>query len=127
VSTDLHRLVNEFRSLLERGETLLAIERFYAPDVCIFDNRTLARAGRDACLAYEREQLAGQTEPPRFRFQSMAINEADGVVFLEYILRFTGADSRPMRLEQVSVQHWRRGLIMGERLYYEGVIDEGDE
>lgn len=119
--------MTELRALLERGETLLAIERFYAPDVCIFDNRTLARAGREACLVYEREQLAAQPEPPRFRFQSMAINEADGVVFLEYTLRFTGAEARPMRLEQVSVQHWHRGLIMEERLYYEGVIDEGDE
>jgi hypothetical protein len=32
-----------------------------------------------------------------------------------------------MRVEQVSVQRWHRGLIIEERLYYEGVVDEGDE
>lgn len=125
--TELRTAVGEWRQLLERGETLLAIERFYAPDVCIFDNRSLIRAGRETCLLYEREQLAAQPEPPRFRFRSMAINEADGVVFFEYTLRFVGADARPMRVEQVSVQRWHLGLITEERLYYEGVIDEGDE
>lgn len=127
MNSELQQAVAELCALLSRGETLAVIERFYAPDVVVFENRTLARSGREACLRYEREQLGQQPEPPRFRFLSTAVNEVDGVVFLEYTLRFMGPDQRPMRLEQVSVQHWHRGLILEERHYYEGVVDEGEE
>lgn len=127
VAHDLHRWAGDVRALLEAGDTLTLIERFYAPDVCVFENRALARSGRDACLAYERKQLAKQPEPLRVRVQSMAVNAQDGVVFMEYTLRFMGPEQRPMRLEQVSVQRWHRDRIVEERFYYEGVVDEGDE
>lgn len=127
MTTALHQSVTDLCALLEAGDTLAVIERFYAPDACVFENRMLARSGRDTCLVYEREQLGKQPEPPRFRIQSLAINEADGVVFLEYVVRFMGPEQRPMRMEQVAVQQWHRGLIAEERFYYEGVVDEGDE
>jgi ketosteroid isomerase-like protein len=103
-----------------------AILRFYSPDACVFENRQLARAGRERCAEYERKQLEAQPEPPRFRFGKVAVDERDGVAFLEYSIRFV-SDGRPMRLDQVAVQQWERGLIAHERYYYEGVIDEGDE
>lgn len=126
-TTELHQAVAELCALLERGDTIAVIEKFYAPDACVFENRQLARGGRDACLEYERAQLTSQPEPPRFRVHATAVNATDGVVFLEYTLRFMGPEERPMRMEQVSVQQWHRGLIIAERFYYEGVIDEGDE
>ncbi len=127
MTSPLSQAVTDLRRLLEAGDTLALIERFYASDVCVFENHVLARAGRDACLLYEREQLSKQVAPPTFVVKATAINETDGVVFIESTLRFTGPDARPMRLDQVSVQRWHRGLISEERFYYEGVIDEGDE
>lgn len=122
----LRERVQEYRSLLESGQTLEAIARFYAEDVCVFENRELARAGRAACLAYEREQLAAQPSPPRFRVRRMAVDEAEGVAFLEYVVRFTSAEGRPMRLEEVAVQRWDGTHIAEERFYYDGFVDEGD-
>lgn len=126
VAEPLHKRVDAFIGLLEAGRTLEAIEQFYADDVCVFENRTLARAGRQACLAYEREQLAGQPHPPQIRVSRKAIDTLTDTVFLEYTLRFVGAEGRPMCLEEVAVQSWGRGVISSERFYYAGLVDEGD-
>jgi ketosteroid isomerase-like protein len=122
----LKQAVLDFRALLESGRSLEAMERYYAEEVCIFENRELARAGRAKCVAFERDQLARQPRPPEFRFRRIAVDEAAGVAFLEYVLRFVGPDARPQRLEQVAAQTWEKGRIVEERFYYEGVVDEGD-
>jgi ketosteroid isomerase-like protein len=119
--------VDRFCELLQRGEPLRAMEQFYATDVCVFENRTLARAGREQCLAYEREALARVRETPSFKLHRHAVNENAGVAFLEYTVRFVTSEGRPMRLEEVSVQTWDGDRIANERFYYEGVVDEGDE
>lgn len=123
----LRTAVAEFRALLEKGQMVEAAERYYAEDVCVFENRELARAGRAKCIAFEREQLAKQPKAPHFRFRRMAVDDASGAAFLEYVLRFTGNGGRPQRLEMVAVQSWERGKIVEERFYYEGLIDEGDD
>jgi ketosteroid isomerase-like protein len=135
-ASPLRRAVQAFRTLLEQGKTVEAVEQYYAVDVCVFENRELARAGRAKCLAYEREQLARQPKPPEFRFKRVAVDggdavahlgdESTGVAFLEYVLRFTGEGERPQRLELVAAQSWEKGKIVEERFYYEGVVDEGD-
>jgi hypothetical protein len=119
--------VRAYARLLAEGRSLEALERYYAPEVAVFENRELARAGKAFCLESERNALLRQPEPPRHKLSKLAVNEADGHAFLESVVRFSAADGRPMRLEQVSVQTWERGLIVAERFYYEGVVDEGDE
>jgi ketosteroid isomerase-like protein len=123
----LEELAHEFAQMLVKGRSLDAMERYYAPEVCVFENRQLARAGKAQCLQYERDALANQPEPPRFKLIRFAVNEATSNAFLEYVIRFKASDGRPMRLEEVAVQTWESGLIVRERFYYEGVIDEGDE
>lgn len=103
------------------------MERFYAPDVCVFENRELARAGLERCLEFEREALSRSQEPPRFKLHRFAVNEGDQVAFLEYTVRFLSATGRPLRLEEVSVQAWDGDKITSERFYYEGLVDEGDD
>jgi ketosteroid isomerase-like protein len=123
----LQTLVREFADLLKKGRSLDAMERFYSPEVNVFENRQLARAGKARCLQYEREALASQPQPPRFKLLKLAFDEASGHAFLEYVVRFQSATGRPRRLEEVAVQTWENGLITEERFYYEGVVDEGDE
>jgi ketosteroid isomerase-like protein len=125
--TRLEAMVREFAELLQKGRPLDAMEKYYAPEITVFENRQLARAGKAQCLQYERDALANQPEPPRFKVIKMAVDEARGHVFLEYVVRFQSSDGRPQCLEEVAVQSWDGGLITQERFYYEGVVDEGDE
>lgn len=122
----LEKQVRSFVELVTTGRTVEAIEKFYAEDATVFENRELARAGRSECAAEERRMLASQPELPRIRAVHVAVNEADGVAFIEWLIRFTSPKGRPMRLEEVAVQKWENGLIVEERFYYEGFVDEGD-
>jgi ketosteroid isomerase-like protein len=124
--SSLKENVARFCELLARGEPLRAIEEFYAEDVCVFENRTLARAGREQCLLHEREALTRVREPPRFKLHRWAVDERTGVAFIEYTVRFVSNSGRPMRIEEVAVQSWDGDRISNERFYYEGLIDEGD-
>jgi ketosteroid isomerase-like protein len=123
----LSESLREFVSLSEKGKTLEAIERFYADDVVVFENHERARAGREACLAYERAALAQLKEPATLRAKAYAADAHVGVAFIEWVIRFVGEDERPMRLDEVAVQRWAGGRIVEERFYFEGMVDEGDE
>lgn len=116
----------QFVRLIEGGNSLDAMRQFYSPEVVVFENRELARAGVGACLAYEQKALAALSEPLHAKALSLALDEQSGTSFVEWLIRFTGNDGRPMRLEQVAVQKWERGRIVQERFYYEGLVDEGD-
>ncbi len=122
----LDERLRDFVALCEAGKTLEAIERHYADDVVVFENHERARAGRAECLAYEAGALARLKEPARLKVRTSAVNEQSGVAFIEWVVRYVGDDGRPMRLEEVSVQRWSHGRIGEERVYYEGVVDEGD-
>lgn len=113
-------------ALIEAGETVAAIERYYAEDAHVFENRRLARAGRDKCARHEREQLAAQPRPPSFKLTRRAFDEASETGFIELAVRFADPEGRPLLLEEVLVQRWARGKVERERYYYEGVVDEGD-
>jgi hypothetical protein len=124
--SSLDSQVTRFIQLLSAGQSERAMQEFYHDEVLVFENRALARAGKAACLAYERKQLATQLNAPRFRLIAYAVNAASGHVFLQYTVRFSDSDGRPLRLEEVAVQTWERDKIVQEQFYYEGVVDEGD-
>lgn len=123
----LRECLRSFVELLKAGKALEAMERFYHPEVMVFENRRLARAGRAVCLEHERQQLSVQASPLAFRVLKSAVDEQSGAAFLEYVLRFRAPDGRQLRLEQVAVQRWSEGKIVEERFYYEGLVDESDE
>lgn len=115
-----------FCQLVEAGDTLTAIERYYAEDVTVFENRALARAGRAKCMDFERAQLAAQPAPPRLKILRRAFDAHSQTGFIEYEIRFSSQAGRPMRLEEVAVQRWVGDKVDSERFYYEGFVDEGD-
>ena len=123
----LRERLERFIGLVESGQNLEAMQAFYAEDVLIFENRELSRAGRDACIAFERAQLARKPEPPRVRCIKSAADTKTGVCFIEWVVRFQSSSGRPMRLEEVAVQKWSEAGITEERFYYDGFVDEGDE
>ncbi len=52
------KTIRAFAALVEAGEYLAAIERFYAPDVAMLENQTPQPGGREALLGRERATLA---------------------------------------------------------------------
>ena len=124
---DLRRRLDEFIGLVESGRSIEAMQRFYAEDVMMFENRELSRAGREACITYETEHLAKNGQP-QLKATKRAADSHTGVSFIEWVVQFRSPTSgRPIRLEEVAVQKWAGSEIIEERFYYEGVIDQGDD
>jgi hypothetical protein len=89
-------------------------------------NHERSPAGRAACLAYERKALVRLSAPAILRAKAYAVDDARGVPFIEWVIRFVGQDGRPTRPEKVAVQRWSGARNVEERSYYD-VVDEGDE
>jgi ketosteroid isomerase-like protein len=119
--------VLEFIRLFEAGETALALEKYYAEDVVVFENRELARSGRAQCVEFERKAVEQLETPPKMKVIAYAVNEDEGTAFIEWLVRMTPRGGEPHRLEEVSVQLWEQDKIVRERHYYEGYVDEGWE
>ena len=79
-------------TLCEQGQTLQAIETYYAQDVVVYENYERARTGREECLSYERQAVAQMKEPSTLRAKACAVDAASGVAFIEWVIRFTGED-----------------------------------
>lgn len=122
----LEEAVSDFIGLSVSGQTVLAIERYYAEDVVVFENNELARAGRAKSADDERKALASQPVAPTLKVLGHAVNEAQGLAYITWLIRFIGRDEKPMRLEEVAMQRWSGGKIVEERFFYEGMIDESD-
>lgn len=116
--------VREFEELIAQGRTVEAIERFYADDVMVFENRALVRAGRVSCVRWERNQLERRRQSPQILIRSRATNTATRTAFFELVVRWSEPNERIMRLEEVLVQNWASDRISQERLYYDGIVDE---
>lgn len=123
--SSLRKSLDQYVALVEAGTTVAAIERFYADDVIVFENRELARAGREACVKFESDNLARQPKPPRIKCRGQGVDEDRGKTFVQWEIRFVSPQGRLMFLEEVAVQKWSGASIVEERFFYEGYVDEG--
>ena len=114
----LEEAVSDFIGLSVSGQTVLAIERYYAEDVVVFENNELARAGRDKAAKEEREAIASQPVPPTLKALGHAVNEQAGLAYITWLIRFVSKDEKPMRIEEVAMQRWAGGKIIEERFFY---------
>ena len=109
--------VTTLASLIEKGQTLEAMERFYSDDVTMQENEMPLRIGKETCLDHERQMLAGVTSL-KAKLINQAINDVTGVVFSEWQYETTTLSGQRFLLTEVSVQHWQNELIYSEKFYY---------
>jgi hypothetical protein len=119
----LSELVAELNRLILAGQTLEAMEQFYADDVTMQENEAAPRVGKVVCLEHEQRMLAGVSATEAM-LHRQAINEATGTVFSEWSYRFTDLTGKRFRLTEVSVQYWQNERILNEKFYYGKVLTE---
>lgn len=123
--SELRKSLEDFVSLVLAQKTVDAMEKYYAEDVVIFENREMARAGLKACVEYEKANLLKQSRPPRITSRGKGVDESLGKTFTQWEIRFVSEQGRLMLLEEVAVQKWSGNKIVEERFFYEGYVDEG--
>ena len=108
--------VNEFIAVVEAGDHVGAIERYYSDDASMQENSAPPRVGRDVLVEHERDVLS--------RMQSVLSKAVSSVVegdhvAIHWIFELTDRTGRIHGVDEVAMQQWRGDRIWRERFFYD--------
>lgn len=109
--------VQALNFLILNGETIRAMELYYADEVEKKENEELPIRGKEDCIEIERSNQQKLHEV-QSKILNQALDEYQNIVFTEWEHIFTYRDSRRFMLKTVVVQQWRDGLVVKEKYYY---------
>ena len=109
--------VDTFVALVESGDYVGAIERFYGEDASIQENNDTPRAGRATLVAGERQIMAA--------FKSITAEKLGPAVIdgdqvgIRWSFSFMPFDGPTRTLEEIAWQRWQGEQIAEERFFYD--------
>ncbi|MEO6719995.1 MAG: hypothetical protein ABIN67_06495 [Ferruginibacter sp.] len=118
--TELKEKVNALNQLILTGDTIKAIEIFYASDVEMQENEDAPTKGKDVCINTEKENLK-RVKNIECTLLNQAIDEEKNIVFSEWDFLITYEDNNKFSLTEVSVQYWLAGQVRKEKFYYKSL------
>lgn len=108
--------LRDLNDLVVNGKLLDAFEKYYSEDVAMQENTNAPVVGKDANRKREREFLDNIIEFRSASVDGVAVNENLSFVIWKY--DYTHKEWGVRNYTQVSVQHWRDGLIYKEQFFY---------
>lgn len=114
---ELKEKVHVLNQLIIRGDTVKAMEIYYADEVEMQENEDAPRKGKSACMSAEQDNLKNVAKL-ECRLLNQAIDAERNVVFSEWSFIITRNDDTKLMLTEVSVQHWENGQVAREKFYY---------
>jgi hypothetical protein len=109
--------VNAFVQLVEAGDYVGALERFYHPEASMQENNDLPRVGQVALIQHERGIMAAFTTiigklvgDPLIRGDMVAIR---------WHFAFTAPNGAALELDEIALQNWRGDRITEEKFFYD--------
>jgi ketosteroid isomerase-like protein len=112
----LSESVSALVEMVESGQFLEALPRFYAPDVQVQENDQPPRVGLDAAVENERRVLSTF---PQITSKALATFVRDDQAVIRWSFDFVTANGTTIRLDELALQTWRDGLIVAEKFYYD--------
>jgi len=103
-------------SLVEQGQMLEAMNRYYAENVAMQENVSPPSVGFAENYARE-EAFYGSLQALNFNLVSVVV-EGDRAV-INWVFDYTTADGKQYRMDEIAVQTWRNGKIVHERFIYD--------
>jgi len=106
----------ELNQLVLSGKSLEAFDKFYHKDVLMQENENAPTIGKDANRRREEEFYSLVTEFRGADVRGIAVGDNLSTVIWHY--DYTHKEWGVRNYTQVSVQHWRDGLIVKEQFFY---------
>ena len=104
-------------SLVEKGQFIEALEKYYAEDAVTTENMGEARRGRETLIANERGVMAAF---PTIRSRCVRPYFIDGDrVVIRWQFEFVPASGPTRRMDELVYQLWRGDRIVEERFFYD--------
>lgn len=113
--------VSRLNELISNGQTILAMEQFYADTVIMQENEEEPRTGKTACLQHEARSIR-KVKEMHSKLLNQAIDHQRNIVFSEWQITFETHSGKKLMLSEVSVQHWRNGQVQWEKFYYKDFL-----
>ena len=117
-TTPIAQRVADLQSYINEGKILEAMDEFYADSVTMQENSETPTVGLKENIEREKQFLSIVKDWHWTKWHAIAVNEDDGVSFLEYSFEFTNTDDQKVTYEQAVVQRWENGKIVSERFYH---------
>lgn len=80
---ELKEKVNALNQLIISGDTIKAMERFYADDIEMQENEDILRKGKSVCINTEKDNLQ-KVKSLESNLLNQAIDEEKNIVFSEW-------------------------------------------
>jgi ketosteroid isomerase-like protein len=103
-------------SLVENGQMLEAMTRYYAENVAMQENVSAPTVGFAENYAREAA-FYGSLEALKFTLVSVVVE--DDRAAINWVFDYTTADGKQYRMDEIAIQTWRDGKIVHERYIYD--------
>ncbi|HTK54330.1 MAG TPA: nuclear transport factor 2 family protein [Gemmatimonadaceae bacterium] len=102
--------------LVENGQMLEAMNRYYAEDVAMQENVSPPTVGFAENYARE-EAFYGSLAALKFNLVSVVV-EGDRAA-INWVFDYTTAEGTQYRMDEIAIQTWRDGKVVHERYIYD--------
>jgi len=109
--------VESFIQLVESGQTVLAMERFYSEDASMQENESAPRTGKVALIKHEEAALASIATMKATCIRPVFI-AADSVV-IRWVFEILDKKGKNTRFEELALQRWKGELMVEEKFFYD--------
>ena len=103
-------------SLVEKGQMLEAMNRYYAENVAMQENVSPPTVGFAENYARE-EAFYGSLAALKFNLVSVVV-EGDRAA-INWVFDYTTAEGTQYRMDEIAIQTWRDGKVVHERYIYD--------
>ena len=116
----LRELVDQYKQLLEQGDTIAVIEQFYDENIYQLENDEETIVGKQRLLDLEKQSLEKVNELI-LRIPTLVVDEEQQVVMGEMMITFYHKTGGLRFLKEALIQHWENGRIVKQQFYYRGI------
>lgn len=110
-------VVTSFVQMVEAGQFVEAMEKYYAADASAQENNEPPRLGRPVLIAHERKTLAA-FDRIEARSVDPVVIDGDAVV-IHWQFAFHHRSGAVRRLDELAYQTWRDEKLVSERFFYD--------
>ena len=104
-------------AMVQAGQTIEAMQRFYADDATMQENQQPPRSGLSTLLAHEQKMLDSIGSMVTHPVDAYFIN-GDEVV-IHWVFDIIDRNGRAFRADELAHQVWKGDKIVRERFYYD--------
>ena len=109
--------IESFIQLVESGETLEAMVRYYAEHASMQENDTAPRVGKKALLQYEEAALASIASMKATCVRPVFI--AGEFAVIRWVFEIQDKTGKTVRFEELAHQRWDGELLVEEKFFYD--------